>query len=285
MKQENNGNDLPPKKKRNIVLEIVLALLICCVIVAALSGAFVALWNCSPVEDDIQESGYFRYITVDESATDDPNELVVAIVGFTDEGQKQEAIDIPREIDGMPVKYIGYVDSGPIVLMGVPYYRLENSSLKKLYIHDNIDTIVTEAFFDMHDIEIMMCSNTNSVIFDGLKPTDKVYVYKTLYESEGLSESERYRPANIAFMNNYSDEVNGGYYRLDNIGEGETILEPPAPEREGYEFGGWYTEPECVTAWDFESDTLPEEQTTTNENGEKETVYQETILYAKWTAA
>ena len=40
-----------------------------------------------------------------------------------------------------------------------------------------------------------------------------------------------------------------------------------------------------MTVWDFESDTLPAEKTTANENGEEETVYQETILYAKWTAA
>ena len=70
-------------------------------------------------------------------------------------------------------------------------------------------------------------------------------------------------------MNNYSDEVNGGYYRLDNIGTGETIPEPPAPEREGYTFGGWYTEPECVTAWDFGDSPRIEEGV-------------EFRLYAKW---
>ena len=31
---------------------------------------------------------------------------------------------------------------------------------------------------------------------------------------------------------------------------------PPAPEREGYTFGGWYTEAECVNEWNF--DTVPQ---------------------------
>ena len=33
---------------------------------------------------------------------------------------------------------------------------------------------------------------------------------------------------------------------------------PEAPTREGYTFGGWYKEEECINAWNFETDTLPE---------------------------
>ena len=61
---------------------------------------------------------------------------------------------------------------------------------------------------------------------------------------------------------------------------------PYEPQREGYTFGGWYKEPECINAWDFETDTLPEEKTEMKEysGGEvrEEVVYQETILNAKW---
>ena len=54
---------------------------------------------------------------------------------------------------------------------------------------------------------------------------------------------------------------------------------PNSPTRDGYTFGGWYKEPECINTWDFTTDTIP--QTQYDEN-EKE-IYQETKLYAKWT--
>ena len=53
---------------------------------------------------------------------------------------------------------------------------------------------------------------------------------------------------------------------------------PPAPEREGYTFGGWYKEKECINKWNFETDTLP--QLRLDENNE--ILFQETALYAKW---
>ena len=44
---------------------------------------------------------------------------------------------------------------------------------------------------------------------------------------------------------------------------------PPKPERDGYSFTGWYTEPECNSIWDFSSVPLIEEGNTL-------------ILYAGW---
>lgn len=48
---------------------------------------------------------------------------------------------------------------------------------------------------------------------------------------------------------------------------GDKVTEPAIPTREGYYFDGWYTEAECVTAWNFEDDTISGNMT----------------LYAKWT--
>lgn len=53
----------------------------------------------------------------------------------------------------------------------------------------------------------------------------------------------------------------------------EYYYEPDLPngyEEDAYEFGGWYTSPECLdgTEWDFENDTMPAN---------------DLILYAKWT--
>jgi uncharacterized repeat protein (TIGR02543 family) len=52
-------------------------------------------------------------------------------------------------------------------------------------------------------------------------------------------------------LNNYSTDINGGYYRLDNIESGERIPEPPAPGREGYDFMGWYVDSDLTQRWNF----------------------------------
>ena len=45
------------------------------------------------------------------------------------------------------------------------------------------------------------------------------------------------------------------------------ITKPDDPTKDGYKFGGWYTDQACTTAWDFDEDTVTKDLT----------------LYAKWT--
>ena len=69
------------------------------------------------------------------------------------------------------------------------------------------------------------------------------------------------------------------YYFINEFEESGLIEPPPYdPTREGYEFAGWYKEPECVNMWDFETDTLPEAEY----DDAGEAIYRETRLYAKW---
>lgn len=219
------------------------------------------------IGDDIKSSGDFEYIVDKDEIT---NEKVVAVVGLTYDGMNREVIDVPREIEGKPVRYIGRRVT-KVNLMGVEYYHFESENLKKIYLPDTVRMIDSDVFDYLKradELEIMLCSCHNTTIRD-IGEFNRIYLYKTLYESGDFSGD--YAFANIVFMNNYSDEVNGGYYRLDNIGTGETIPEPPAPKRDGYTFGGWYTEPECVTAWDFGDSPRIEEDA-------------EFRLYAKWRA-
>ena len=53
---------------------------------------------------------------------------------------------------------------------------------------------------------------------------------------------------------------------------------PLDPAREGYTFGGWYKEPECLNAWNFETEIVSAKQYA--ENGY--CYFEETKLYAKW---
>ncbi len=85
--------------------------------------------------------------------------------------------------------------------------------------------------------------------------------------------------ANTSYMFNYENSPNQDYFFIRDYEYGVTIENTPyEPIREGYTFDGWYKEAECINAWNFEEDRLPE--TLYNENNEE--VYQETKLYAKW---
>lgn len=87
------------------------------------------------------------------------------------------------------------------------------------------------------------------------------------------------KPANTAFMFNYENCPNGGYFFINDFEYGTTIENTPyEPIRDGYTFGGWYKESTCINAWNFETDTLL--QTTYDDQGRE--LYQETKLYAKW---
>ena len=77
--------------------------------------------------------------------------------------------------------------------------------------------------------------------------------------------------ANVCYFLNY-DENN--YYYIDYYENGEKIMYiPPEPQRDGYSFGGWFKESDCINQWDFDTDTL---QLTED--------VQEVKLYAKWIA-
>lgn len=213
---------------------------------------FGALISCRSAFEPSKtySDGYFKYIIVTENGVKPAwyEKKFVAIVDFAGANLKQEVIDVPREIDGMPVRFIGGCESRG--LMASTYYSLSISNLKKLYIHENIEDVYYDALDDMKaEFDIMLCAAKDpDLIFSyGSIYGARTYVYKSVYESckKGIA-------ANVVFMSNYLTEINDGYYSLDNIREGETIMQPSNPERSGYEFIGWYTEAECKNLWNFE---------------------------------
>ncbi len=94
-----------------------------------------------------------------------------------------------------------------------------------------------------------------------------------------------FRPANVEFHWNYENSPQEDYYWIDDIENGELIEEiPPIPEREGYSFGGWYTEKECINEFSFSTpiskmDINWEELLNSRQQVPDEYV---TSLYAKW---
>jgi hypothetical protein len=200
----------------------------------------------------VYQDGYFQYVIVGENGgqPDENNKAVVAIVGFTSLGMQQEVIDFPEEIDGKPLLYIGYRNPRTVA---DSYYHLESDNLKKVYINKNIKTVYREAFLYFSenniDLDFMVCEAKSPYEIFAEHYFGKYYIYKSVYELNEFNEN--IYAANIVFMNNYSAEINEGYHSLDNIKLGEKINIPKSPVRSGYEFTGWYIEPQCINAWDF----------------------------------
>lgn len=118
----------------------------------------------------------------------------------------------------------------------------------------------------------------------------KLFNEEIIKTSEGLKNFKNYhgkdyRPANVEFHWNYKNSPQEDYYWIDDIENGELIEEiPPTPEREGYTFGGWYTEKECINEFSFSTpiskmDIDWEELYNSRQQVPDEYV---TCLYAKW---
>lgn len=267
---------------------------------AAMSLSFSA---CHSPQDDIFEAGDFQYYYAEEVDG-------YALVGSSHNGWGKEVLYVPAFYNGKPIKFILYVF--PILVGHDVKYFNGTPNLKIIYYPYTIIPYVDRTavggtypgFIDYSGlIDAFYTSNDE----DSLKYAIKIrgvnlyvssygYDYLMEYIQKRLAENpnsfnkyqdntERIYRANTAFMFNYENGAGGmqspnkGYYFINKFEEGGLIEPPPYdPTREGYEFLGWYKEPECVNVWDFETDTLPEAEY----DDAGEVIYRETRLYAKW---
>ena len=252
------------------------------VLVLIIIISFVSLmYGCS---SNKKEFGDFYYsIKTDEET----GEQYIRLQGLTEQGQKQTYVVVPSEIDGIKVRELNY--SAPFVSEG----SLVSDMLRKIYLPYGIDVYSDFAFVRCNSLKDLILFD----IPDGTEDvryyygTQNTYISSSLYDeikfgSSNLFEIYPYggrnyevKFANVSFMYNFEGALYSGYYWIDNCDYGTKIeYIPENPEQEGYTFGGWYKEPECINEWDFEGDTLPESKL--DEEGRE--VYQETRLYAKW---
>ena len=165
----------------------------------------------------------------------------------------------------MDVTHIGYYKRSWI---SGGYYEIESTNLKRLYLHDNIKQIYTNALNYFYSNNLLwedgMFPHCFKILYCGMIPFNltnmipKIFIYKELYNEINLAEASHWTKtflsiSKVAFMNNYSAAVNRGYFRAEDVESGEKIPEPPVPEREGYIFTGWYTEAEAINLWDFDT--------------------------------
>lgn len=110
---------------------------------------------------------------------------------------------------------------------------------------------------------------------------DEIYDY--LYFNTITNISYRYNLQASEFV----------YYWADHAAPGETIQPPPDPKRNGYIFGGWFTDEALTQLFDFENDIPFEATAVQNTEGEESNTEQEEAqqepfepfsLYAKWVS-
>ena len=190
---------------------------------------------------------------------------------------------MPMEIEGIPVRQFCY----DRFISGVGTMYLKDLSLEKLYmpgtiigsgsnfqylsnIHKDMQVYYCGEIIDLYQI----CPYNNTYQIDYYVPMDKFDDFDSALSTKTSLKptTSSLHKANIAYRLNSEDMCE--YYYVDNIEAGNKIENiPPEPTRAGYTFGGWYTEKECITAWNF--DHAP----TVSDNDEN---FVELALYAKW---
>jgi len=204
-------------------------------------------------EDTYFETEYFRGYIPERGMT---------LRGLTDLGIEQEELVIPSEVNGIQVKYIGE-------RIGREMY-FTKSKAKKVFLPGGISVEPVLLMFGAPKVIFLAFTpeygqdRWNAFTFIYV-PSEARDAYNRMW---GGGDSNVVNKANISYINNYDNELNGGYWWIDDLEVGEKIKTiPPIPIREGYTFGGWYKEEECENAWDFETGVKGEE---------------DLILFAKW---
>lgn len=181
---------------------------------------------------------------------------------------------IPDEINGIPVTGLGH----SAFMMG---YYIKISGVEKVYFPWSISyspqgniTYVKENF----SVKYVISPSTTTLIDDH---SLRIFVVaKPLFDQYEATSGVKNNiiPANVAYMFNYQDEPNEGYFFVDLLETSGIIIEPPyLPKRDGYVFEGWYRDENCTKKWNFKTDTLTIDF---DENGNR--IYEEFRLYAKW---
>lgn len=223
--------------------------------------------NRDPLERGKQGDYLYRV------TNDNMNKQCITIMELSEQGKQKETIVFPTDINGILVKAFG--DEFGFRTEGT----IESANLKNVYIHSQIEIFINEDMFNgIKDYEL----------YSGFSEDMSRYFsfYDTIYLSKDdntwLKELDRnheifdkIRYANVIYYYNYDNKTT--FFVDDCDGTVVNVL-PPNPYRKGYEFKGWYEEPECINKWDFENDIVPTKEY--DENGKY--ILKETKLYAKW---
>ena len=223
-------------------------------------------WLNNDVDD---ENFYCEYI-------DENNVAIGSLRTYPESG----AVFFPEKIKNYTVSKLGY--SSGLGFGGNGYFHASGSEgstkIRRCYFPHTIKKVMS-GYMKLSsgwEIKLFYCGEIINIgNLDVQFGYIKIYVpieKYTLFKG-ALSEyfSGNLLKANVSYYLNYAEN---NYYYIDYYEKGEKILYiPPEPQRDGYLFGGWFKEADCINRWNFDFDTL---QITDEE--------QEVKLYAKWIA-
>ena len=254
---------------------------------------------CGSIEEDFFDDGDFTYYYASD-------EDCYAIADTTKEGRKKDTLIVPAYYKGKEVRYITYVDHSLAQNRYFIYTRNANklylSYLHKMRSNDYfVDRLAKNVYFVKND-ERYVNSMLTYIEDDSIKAyvtplffnyaicllktmdhciiereTDNFFIY---YKKTDNMSKGQVQIANTSYHFNYEGAPNNGYFFIDDFARGGKIENTPyEPQREGYNFAGWYKESECEYVWDFAEDTLPAAEYYEQGN----LIFTETKLFANWT--
>lgn len=261
--ESQKGENMQEKKKKPVWLVGLIALLTSAfafVVYVAVAGGVVFLIIFAILGGFQKEGadGFFKY----RIRYYDDTEYAV-IYDLTDEGMQQEVLFVPQTLDGRPVREIsskkGFWSDGMVMF--------SSDKLQRLYFTKCIPTTMSFGNCPSFQGVFVLDFNTKDLSRMDFYNCD-AFIFPEYYE-QNKGFFNNFYSANVVYYLT-PDEQDG--YWLDKVTAGKHIVYLPYnPERTGYEFDGWYAEPQCVNKWDFDNDTMPS-------LGKNEVLK----LYAKW---
>ena len=255
---------------------------------------------CGSIKEDFFDDGDFTYYYASDKDC-------YAIVDTTKEGRKKDTLIVPAYYKGKEVRYITYIDHS----LAQNRYFIYTRNANKLYLSYLHEMRGDDYFVDILPKKVYFVKNDESYVNSMLtyirsgggikayvtplffnyaicllktmehyiieKETDNYFTYYT--KAANMTKGE-VQIANSSYHFNYEGAPNKGYFFIDDFARGGKIENTPyEPQREGYNFAGWYKESECEHVWDFAEDTLPAAEY--DEQGNL--IFTETKLFANWT--
>ncbi len=242
-----------------------------------LAFGVVTLCGCTPIECNFPERpepyeyGDFIYEHWYENQEEFKEYEHISIIGLTEQGKTKKELLIPEEINGAPVKYLGY--RLYLNIIG----EFVSSNIEKLFLTKTYGS--HEWFFHtsghIYATEAEIYFNLRGVNYRKIRLAEREWNrYYELQNYTSYKINKNLCVNVIYYKNDGSDKISF----VDDYDGGKITFMPPEPKREGYEFAGWYREEECINEWDFAVDEVPEKEY--GEDGEYK--LKETSLFAKW---
>lgn len=201
----------------------------------------MAFWGCTSLEE-------VKFVDAE------------SIAGAQEADVPQVMMFARRAVEERMIDERGFCDCTNITEFVIPagYTTLNDEAfrncqkLESIVIPDTVTYIGARVFDE--------CPNLKSIRFDGT--AEQLDAIEIAEDNSGLAEKEIIVNHVVIFETN-----DGTYVENQEVAPGESAVEPEAPTKDGYIFGGWYLDENCTTVYDFSA-----------------AVTADTVLYAKWTA-